>query len=90
MNPQAAFIDGDVGPNPRHQIPLAYNLRGRGNQGNQNVERAPAQFYGDALFGKEPLAYEQLEWTKRYAVFGLTCGCRHGVFFLEAAVLAPL
>src|SRR3954468_10122402 len=37
VKPQAAFFDGDVGPNPRHQILLAHDVIRRGNQDNQNV-----------------------------------------------------
>ena len=65
VKPQAAFFNGDVGPDPRHQILLADDFIRRGCQSNQNVQRARAQFDGDALLCEEPFARDQIEWTKR-------------------------
>ena len=90
MNPQAAFFNGDVGPNPRHQILLADDFIRRGCQSNQNVQRARSQFYRDALLCEEPFARDQIEWTKRQLVLGLTCRCHHGVFFGAAWAQAAL
>src|SRR5438046_76747 len=61
MKPQAAFFDSNVGPYLGHQIFLAKDLLWRGNQGDQNIESASAQFYGSALFGEEPFAGDQSE-----------------------------
>ena len=71
VKPQAAFFDDDVGPDPRHQILLADDFVRRGDQDDQNVERARAQLDGDALFCEEPFARHQMEGTKRQSVFGL-------------------
>jgi hypothetical protein len=78
MKPQAAFFDGDIGPSPRHQVLLADDFIRLGNESDQNVERARTQLHGDALFREEPLARDQIEWTKRQHVFGLNCR-RHSV-----------
>ena len=68
MKPQAAFFDGDVGPNPRHQVLLADDFIRRGNQRDQDVERSRTQIDRDAVFGEKPFARDQIEGTKRQPV----------------------
>src|SRR3546814_1301268 len=49
--PQATFLDRDIRPDPRHQVPLADNfVRARG-QRSENVECAGAHFYRDGVPG---------------------------------------
>ena len=71
MKPQAAFLDGDVGPNPRHQVLLADDFIRRGNEGDQNVERSRTQIDRDAVLGEKPLARHQIEGAKRQSAAGL-------------------
>src|SRR3546814_394714 len=65
VEPQATFLDRDIRPDPRHQVPLADNfVRARG-QRSENVECAGAHFYRDGVPGEEPFARYQAEGTER-------------------------
>ncbi len=65
MEPQAAFLDNHIGPNPRHQILLADDFIRRGRQGDEDVEGARAQLYGSAFSCQEPFTRSQMERAKR-------------------------
>jgi len=43
MDSQAAFIDRDTGPDPRHQIVFADDLARLFGQDDENVEGTPAE-----------------------------------------------
>src|SRR5215813_14097738 len=69
---KAAFFDRDVGPDLRQELFLADDFVGPGDQSDQDVKGARAQFDGSAFSGEEPFPYEQIIGTKREAFSGLT------------------
>ena len=74
---EAAFLDDNVGPDPRDQILLVDDfVRGRG-QDDQDVECTSAQFDRHAGLGEEPFARQQIERAKRQSVARLLWTCRH-------------
>jgi hypothetical protein len=80
MKAQAAFFDDDVGPDLRQQLLLADDLVGLGQQRNQNVEAARAQFDGGTILGDASFAGDQAERAKRYDLPGPSRR-HHDVFF---------
>ena len=54
VKPQAAFFDGDVGPDPSQQVPLVDDLVRAGHERNEDVEAARAQFHRGAVSREEP------------------------------------
>ena len=65
MDPQAALVDRDTRPHPRHQIVLADDLAGLLNQDDQNVERAGAEVKRSACPFDKSLCRIQPEWAER-------------------------
>jgi hypothetical protein len=53
---QAAFFDGDVGPDSGEQIPLADDLVRAGRQNDEDVEASRPQFHRRAFSGEKSLA----------------------------------
>ena len=64
MKPQTALLDGDVGPDPRQQIPLADDLVRAAHQCDQDIERPRADLDGRAILCQEPFARDEPERTK--------------------------
>ncbi len=80
---QAAFLHRHVGPDPGQQLPLADDLVGAGDERNQNIERARAEFHRRAVPREPSLTRDQAEGTERYDVSRLRCRPRHGVFVVR-------
>ena len=65
MDSQAALIDRDPGPDPRHQVVLADDLAGLLDQHDENVERASAERKRPPRPLDKPLRHMQPERTEQ-------------------------
>jgi hypothetical protein len=88
MEPQAAFSDGDVGPDLGDQLPLAYRLVVAGDQRDQNVERSRPQLHLGARFGEKPFVRRQAEWSERYYICGPLRRLHRGATFRSRLIVS--
>src|ERR1700676_505334 len=74
---QAAFLNDDIGPDPRQQIFLANDFVRGGSQDDQYIEGTRTQFDRDPLLRKEALVHQQIEWAERQAAVSPIDDRRH-------------
>jgi hypothetical protein len=64
MKTQAALFNGNIGPDFRHEFPLAHHRIGAGRQGDQRIEGSRAQLHGSIVRGQQSFTWKQLKTTK--------------------------
>jgi hypothetical protein len=69
LNPQIAFLDDGIGPDPAEELVLADKFARTLDEYSQNLERAAAQAYRGATFEQKLLCRHEAKGTERKAVF---------------------
>jgi hypothetical protein len=80
MYPQAAFFDGDAGPDPSDQLLLGNDLPGLLQQRDKDIESPSPDLNRHSVPLQKSLGEVQLEWAKFHDVWRDTGTSIHKIF----------